>query len=112
MSLSQASKNHEWDSKIEQWRQSGQSARAWCKDNEVVYTTFMGWRHRLTQRQKSNRQNLSNSSPQAHFVELKDKPPSSSGIRIEYEGVQIHLSMEFDPLVLKKCLQVLRGIAC
>jgi hypothetical protein len=88
-----------------------------AKKTKLVYTTFMGWRNRLRyeKKQKTNsasKQNALNSSSKTYFIELKNPPKSHSGIQLEYEGIQIHLSADFDTALLRKCLNVLQRDTC
>jgi hypothetical protein len=108
--VNQDPKQQEWSSKIAQWRQSGKSAKAWCQENKVIYTTFLGWRDRLRRTSSSHSHRTNPSSLQ--FIELKEKPTTSSGVSIECAGALIHLSAEFNSSTLKKCLEALRGGAC
>lgn len=108
MSEIRNSKHREWTNKIEQWRQSGKSAQAWCKQNQVVYTTFMSWHKRL---KNQTTQPQSNESLKTQFIELKEEL-KIPGISLEYKGIFIHLSAEFDPSALKKCIDILRGASC
>jgi putative transposase len=101
-------KNDQWASKIDEWSQSGTSARTWCHDNKVGYRSFLAWRKRLQVQPKPK----ITSSFKAGFVELKNCPKSSPGIYLECEGIKIHLSSEFEADVLKKCLEVLRRRSC
>ncbi len=106
-----------WKIKIQQWLLSGKSAKSWCQENQVVYTTFLGWHNRLKHHnnQKTNNSLKPNSLPalssKAHFIELKS-PKKYQGIYLECEGVQIHLSNEFDAATLRICLDVLRDASC
>ena len=98
-------KRKEWSEKVEQWRRSAKSAQAWCRENQVVYTTFIAWRKRL----KLDSEDLM-SYAQSPFIELKDK--DNSGVCLECAGVKIHLSNDFDAALLKKCLSILQGASC
>jgi putative transposase len=40
----------QWQSLIDQWHQSGQSAKQFCEDQAIGYASFCQWRKRLTQR--------------------------------------------------------------
>lgn len=103
----------EWASKIKQCRQSGMSAKAWCRKNQVVYPTFIAWRLLLQHHSEPNSlENQNKTATNPLFVELKDTSKACSGIFLECEGVQIHLAQEFDSVVLEKCLKVLRGSSC
>lgn len=107
-----------WEIKIQQWLSSGKSAKSWCKENQVIYNTFLGWRNYLKFSGSQKIDNLSektSSDPsfsKANFIELKNQPKTCPGISLECEGVLIHLSAEFDAILLKKCLHVLRGSIC
>ena len=99
----------QWVNRIGLWKQSGKSAKAWCRENQVVYTTFIGWRTRLEGNQNVN---SPLDSLETQFVELEDEPKVSPGILLECCGVMIHLKSEFDAALLQKCLAVLRGAPC
>lgn len=110
MSQSNKSKRFHWANLIEQWQQSGMKAQTWCRENQVVYTTFLGWRNRL----KINPQSRGICQPpvKAQFIELKDESKVKPEISLEYDGILIHLKADFDPTLLRKCLGVLRGAPC
>lgn len=110
MSHNRNSIRREWAEKIEQWKLSRKSAQAWCRENQVIYTTFMGWRKRLEISKSSKI--VRKPSLKTQFVELKDLPKAQPEISLEYNGVIIHLKGEFDPSLMKKCLAVLRGLPC
>ena len=106
----QDARQKKWMNNIAQWLQSGKSARAWCRENKVVYTTFLGWHHRL-KCDSSSTVSLTTDSA-LPFIELKEKPTTSSGVSIECSGILIHLASEFSSATLKKCLDVIRGGTC
>jgi hypothetical protein len=99
-------KRHEWETKIQQQRQSGLSINKWCKENQTPISTFHQWEDRLYPKQKTP---LSLKS----FTELTEISGSKgAGIFIEYRGIHIHLEKHFDANVLKNCLAVLREGKC
>lgn len=103
----------DWSNKIDQWRQSGKSAKAWCLENQVVYPTFMAWRNRLKAKQKSDHLDDKNSfSPSKPFVELQDQAKKRSSLTLECNGVQILISEDFDTELLCKCLITIRNLSC
>lgn len=102
--MKQKLKKQEWQATLEAWRASGKSAKAWCREQNLVYTTFLGWSHRLSKKSKQ-RNTLS-------FIELKDCPQPSAGITLEYEDVLIKITSDFDQMTLARCLQALRGNVC
>jgi hypothetical protein len=101
--------NSNWQQKVLEWQASGKSGMAWCKENQVPYTTFMGWKQRFENPHKGPRTN--NQSSKA-FIELKDQPLPDSGIALEYQNIKICLQAGFDPIVLKQCLVCLGGVSC
>lgn len=109
MSNTHISNRLEWANKIHLWKQSGKSAKAWCKENHIIYTTFLGWCKRLESEQSVDN---SPNSLKAPFIELKNEPHACSGISLECDGVLIHLKAEFNASLLKRCLVVLRGAPC
>lgn len=104
------SKRLHWANLIEKWQQSGMKAQTWCRENQVVYTTFLGWRNRLKGHPQSKE--ICKLSVKAQFIELKEAPKVNPEISLEYDGILIHLKADFDPFLLKKCLGVLRGAPC
>lgn len=90
----------EWEEKLKAWRASGQSGADWCQQENIPYKTFCNWKYRLSAKPLSKES----------FIELKEE--KTSGIDLEYQGIRIHLTHNFDPCTLKKCLQALKGFAC
>jgi hypothetical protein len=90
----------EWEFKLENWRASGLSGAAWCRENDINYPVFMYWRRRIevpTQKEVST------------FVELTSPLNQTTGIDVEYRGVTLHLSKDFDATTFQRCLQLLKG---
>ena len=103
----------EWQAIIDKWRASNLPARAWCRQNSIIYTTFMGWRSRLQKNKHPTSAILSASS----FVEIVEAPQKnnsipSSGVVIECHGMHIYLAKGFDSSVLKGCIKALREELC
>lgn len=99
--------NRNWKEKVLEWEASGKSAKAWCKQNKIPFTTFSGWKMRFKKLRKN--QTTEFDRP---FIELKEKPSPISGIVLECHGVKIHLEPEFNAAVLKQCLACLGGGGC
>lgn len=90
----------EWELKLEQWRASGLSGAAWCRENDIKYPVFLYWQRRTkvpTQKEAST------------FVELTSPIDQNTGINIEYRGVILHLSKDFDATTFQRCVQLLKG---
>ncbi len=103
----------DWKEKILAWQASQQSPTAWCLENKIPITTFYGWKSRF---KRLNSTKIPTKIPASKvkpgFVELKDAKPSGMGISLEYHGALIHLEQGFDPIVLRRCLDCLRGALC
>ena len=90
-------KRQEWEEKIHQQKESGQSIVRWCEQNNISYHTFNYWRERLGYMQPLKA---------TSFKELTDTS-SDSGICIEKKGLRIHVSKNFDLSTLSQCLKAL-----
>jgi hypothetical protein len=99
----------EWKAVVDRWRMSGLNARLWCRQNRIIYTTFLGWRNRL---QKNDHPQESQTLPRSSFIEISETAPDSSGVIMEFQGIQIHLSRGFDSSVLQSCLKTLKEGIC
>ena len=103
-------KRQEWRKKIQKWEMSGKSARAWCLENGIVYTTFMSWRTLLVgAKQKETKATLETSKA---FVELAQEDISESNLEMTYQGITIRLFKNFDSDLLLRCIKTLKGLSC
>jgi hypothetical protein len=100
-----------WKERVSEWQKSGKSLRAWCQENKIPVTTFYGWRNRLKKPNGKTKQTTCIKA-KAEFIELKDKKSDDSGVILECGGVKIYLKAEFDPLILRQCVDYLRGAPC
>jgi hypothetical protein len=102
-----------WQQKVFEWQASGKKSMLWCKENQIPYTTFLGWKRRFGNPHKGLQSKVL--SPKG-FIELKDPPVSNSrifsGITIEYHDIKIRLEAGFNADVLKQCLTCLGGVSC
>lgn len=89
----------QWKKNILKQRQSKLSMASWCRQNGVAVHTFYYWQSKLFPNPTLNR------SAFTEAVEEKNK--SVNGIILEYHGFNIHLNEQFNPSILKKCLEVL-----
>lgn len=96
--------NPNWKKHILEWRASGKSCKAWCKENKIPATTLYGWKNRFNKVNKA-------ASTKSEFIELKE-PSVSEGIILEVGAVKIHLKAGFDQAALKQCLSCLRDTLC
>jgi len=68
----------QWQSLVDQWQASGQSARQFCKEQALGYASFCQWRKRL------NRTDPKTTTDQAHtpdpsFIDLASLGSSKPG---------------------------------
>lgn len=89
-----------WKENILKQRNSGLSIAAWCRQSGIAVHIFYYWQSKLFPKPAFNR------SAFTEAVEEKNRPVA--GIILEYRGFNIHLNEQFDPAVLKKCLEVLK----
>lgn len=94
-------KKQEWKANIRNQLESGSSIKRWCRENNISEQAFHYWRRRLL---------LQTSISRSSFTEIVDK--ERTGIILECQGIQIHLERQFDPSILKRCLEVLKVLKC
>jgi hypothetical protein len=112
--MARGTHDQNWKQKVLAWRASGKSGSAWSKENQIPYTTLLGWKRRFENSTKERP--LSNAESSKAFIELKDQPISNSGtysgVTLEHQGIKIRLETGFNPVVLKQCLACLGGVSC
>ncbi len=93
-----------WSSLISAWRSSGKNMADWCRDNGISYRKFKYRYYKYYRPQE-----FTNAGK---FIPAKLEPPSSGApsLQIECNGLSVHLSSGFDPLLLKQVISVLREI--
>lgn len=98
--VSEEQRRQEWLGRVMEWEKSGKTMKAWCRENDIVYSTFFYWKTRLLSK--------SNLPEQASFIEITEDLSNESGIVIEYQNVVVKVSKNFDILTLSRCIQLLR----
>jgi hypothetical protein len=93
----------EWQEKVDLWKQSGLKAPAWCRENGESYVSFLFWRKRLGACVPEKSQ-----PSKTAFLELGSSPEA---IRLEFQGITIHLEPGFDALFLGEILRALKAIS-
>jgi hypothetical protein len=96
-----------WRRKLEQWRRSGLSVRAFCARHGLTEPTFYFWRRTLAQRDEAT----------VRFVPvqvvpdpLADVPPTPTGVGLELllaGGRVLRIGPTFDGPTLQRLLAVL-----
>ena len=89
--------SQQWTEKLSDWRRSGLSMAAWCRQNDEGYYRFLYWRKRLQPKEPE--------SP-GKFVELS--VGRNQALRLECNGIYLHLDHGFDPGLLREVLAVLK----
>jgi hypothetical protein len=96
----------EWKMLVEQWRASGRSMTAWCREQQIHKNTFIYWTKISAPPKKVD-------MVRDDFTELKnEKHASTAGVLIEWRGCKIHLDHAIAPLILEKCLHVIGRHRC
>ena len=67
----------QWQQLIEQQLHSGQSGAAFCREHDIAYASFMGWRKRLA--------DADSPSPSPSFIELTAPATAQSGAVVAAE---------------------------
>lgn len=101
-----------WNKRIKEWYPSGLSIRAWCRQQALSYQQFLYWQTRIAKRDEQTANSL---DAPLGFVSLPDETPklsSDSGIVIQCQGIQIHISSDFDSKTLLRCLKTVRSQEC
>ena len=115
-----------------QCRKSGLSDRQWCLDNDIVPSTFYYWVRKLQQRacydlpetECSGRSASAAEKQDVVCVNIQPDParetagipavniPEAANIVLQYGGVSIALSNDFEEQTLKRVLLTLRETVC
>lgn len=67
----------QWQALIDQWQQSGQSAKQFCKEQALGYASFCQWKKRLAQSDENATAEAS--SPEPSFIDLASLGASQPG---------------------------------
>jgi len=101
-------KERKWQRRIEQWRASGLSVRAFCARHDLATASFYNWR-RVLQRRAAEEP--------AAFVPVQvvaDAVPTQSGALevVLTDGRAVRVAPGFDAATLRQLLDVLEGRPC
>ena len=100
-------KERQWQRRIEQWRASGLSVRAFCARHGLATASFYNWR-RVLERRAADR---------AAFVPVQVVADTVPGRTISLEviladGRAVRVAPGFDAATLRQLLAVLEGRPC
>lgn len=93
----------QWLQIIAEWKTSGKSQMAWSQEQGISISAFYKAVNRL---EKDNQAPLQRSD----FVEIENK--QISGLQLNYKGLSVHLSADFDELTLTRFLKVIGDLSC
>ena len=99
-SSSSEAKRLEWNTLIEQQRQSGLSIEKWCLQKQIRPHTFHYWKDKLSPKQ------LEKSS----FTELNMKRPDA--ISLQARGVYVRMGNDCDPRLRKQLFVIFAELSC
>jgi hypothetical protein len=86
-----------WREHFSAWQYSKKTAQAWCKEQQIPYTTFQSWRRRFEKE-----------APQSKgFIELNDVKPQHTGLVLWKGDWRIEVDADFDESTLSRVLRVL-----
>src|SRR5919108_1530457 len=105
------SKERFWRRMLRQWRQSGQSVRAFCADHDLAEPSFYAWRRTLAER---------DTRPQPAFVPLQVTPPrptpasatlttTAAALEVVLGRCVLRVAPGFDAVTLRQLLAVLEN---
>jgi hypothetical protein len=97
----------EWNVLVEQWKASGKTMSAWCREHQIPKTTFVYWVKGPPKR--ASRKNIG--IARNDFTELKDAVLKTD-VLIEWRGCKIYIEGATAPLILGKCLHIIGKNAC
>jgi hypothetical protein len=94
---------NEWKNRFEQWRASGKTIKAWCEEQKISLHVFYYWRTKF-----KSVPNIAQSSSNP-FIEVTDRKVDS-GLSLQWYGIVVCLSKNFDEKTLARLLQILRRL--
>ena len=101
-------KERQWRHRIDQWRMSGLSVRAYCAQHGLAQASFYAWRRVLERR----------AAEQPAFVPVQvvaDATPAGQASALEVllrDGRTVRVPPGFDVATLRRLLAVLEGRPC
>ena len=103
MNLKNPKNQHYWVKKIQEWKKSKKSIAQWCRENNIIYSTFLYWRDKL--------QGVSVSNKKAPlFIEITDNGSVDTGIEIQCNDISVQISKNFDSATLLQTLRLVRKV--
>ncbi|MCP4487025.1 MAG: hypothetical protein GY820_06860 [Gammaproteobacteria bacterium] len=91
-----------WLQHVTAWESSGLSQTEFCQQQQLVYGTFVYWRHRLKDLDASS------ASSTVSFLPVTLSPVKAQSLMLRINGCHsIELDVDFDPVLLNRVVQAL-----
>ncbi len=91
-----------WLQHVIAWETSGLSQADFCQQQQLVYGTFVYWRHRL------KGLNASSASKAVSFLPVTLSPIKAKSLVLRIDGCHsIELDTDFDPVLLNRVVQAI-----
>ena len=122
--MQRVERRRQWVRRIEEWKSSGLTQRAYCKRESISYATFKSWRLRVqrTTNKPVERARLvpvrvvgggGSITALAHCVDRSDSGLSAHGVEIRLgRGRAIVLNARFDEVELGRLIRLLEVLPC
>ena len=99
----EANRQH-WFDRIETWKQSGSTQKAFCEQQQLRLGSFQRWRGIFMRGERPEASSAVSFLP----VNVTAAPASSLALRID-DHLRIEIPAGFDPVTLKQVVQALRA---
>ena len=99
----EANRQH-WFDRIETWKQSGLTQKAFCEQQQLRLGSFQRWRGIFMRGERPEASSTVSFLP----VNVTAAPASSLALRID-DHLRIEIPAGFDPVTLKQVVQALRA---
>jgi len=95
-----------WRERVEAWKKSGQSQKAFCKAHHLGLASFQRWHRKF---RAEGTANAIRSTEPVHFlpVQIHNPAPSPLTVRIQ-DDLRIEVPAGFDTELLHQVIQILR----
>ena len=106
MNIRHPKRYEKWLGIISDWKSTGLSIAAYCREHEIPQWKFFDWKRRLAERESED-------ETAAGFVAVEfSSEGSGCGIGVRVGFVELQLSRGFDERELLRTIQVLRRLPC
>ena len=96
-----------WRKRIDAWKNSNQSQKAFCIAHHLVYTSFRRWRRIF---KAEGTEGVATSTEPVRFLSVRVNDSVSSNLTVLLENdLRIEVASGFNPHLLQQVIQVLRA---